>query len=751
MIRVLAAALLLGSAPLHAQLTNLLPKDAPKQVEATETPQQVRDRWQAWLTEARAQLVRLDDPAAESQLPPGVNTSEYAERRRDVQQTVASLERSLKSVSVLNDSVKEATRAREARAAWHGFKDTPPYSVLMVDELRNQRDVAREKKTTAESSISLLEHLVDEARQLSATNDADVRRAQDAASSNEKDMAAKWRLDSVKIRQRMLVVRIESATAGIEVQRNDLAAAGDDLSLAEIQINAAAPQQAFLKGDLDKIRKAAADRQAALKKEVDGLDKRRRSILADRRKLEPAPGADGKVPPVDELTQLRLDSAQDRADALEFSADLLGSLGQLENQLLDAYDARNTLMTSQDADARAAALKTLGDIVGRVGPWGVYVDNQFNLAGAKLRSQEARAASLAAGDPKLQPINEARDALGEQMAVIQRVKQNVDLASRLIHRWQEDYDAHVQKQSLGERTSSFFRSVWRGVRSTWQFEVFHVDNKGVTLGRLIIALALFGFGYFVASRVTQRLQRVVVARGRVAEAQAGTLRRWLMVLLGFFLVVGTLQVMKIPLTVFAFFGGALAIGLGFGTQTLIKNFISGIIMLFERNIRVGDIVDVSGSVGTVTEINTRSSVIRSGDGLETIVPNSMFLENKITNWTHSNRRLRRSIRLGVAYGASSQKVSEILLDCASRHGRVLKDPEPLALFEDFGENVLVFSLYFWVELAGNTNAAVVSSDLRFMIEKRLNDAGIEIPSPQKDLKFTTDAPLRVEWAPRGEE
>ncbi|MGC4016213.1 MAG: mechanosensitive ion channel [Luteolibacter sp.] len=618
----------------------------------------------------------------------------------------------------------------------------------MVDDLRNQRDVAHERKNTAESSISLLGRMIDEARQLSSTADAEVRRAEEAVASNDKDMAAKWRLDTAKVRQRMLQTRMEAANSGLAIQRNDLAAATDDLSLADIKITAAVAQQAFLKDDLDKIRKAAADRQTALRKEVDALDKRRRAVLADRRKLEPAPGDDGKVPAVDEFTQLKLDAAQDRADALEFSVDLLGSLGQLENQVLDAYDARHTLMTSTDADAKAAARKSLSGILDRIGPWGTFADSQFNLAGAKLRSQEAKAASLAAGDPKLQPINDVRDALGEQMAVIQRVKQGIDLTTRLIHHWLEDYDADVKKQSFGERTSTFFRAVWRGIRSTWQFEVFHVDDKGVTLGRLIIALALFAFGYFIASRVTKRLQHAVVSRGRVAEAQAGTLRRWLMVVLAFFLVVGTLQVMKIPLTVFAFFGGALAIGLGFGTQTLIKNFMSGIIMLFERNIRVGDIVDVGGSVGTVSEINTRSSIIRSADGLETVVPNSMFLENKITNWTHSNRRLRRSIRIGVSYGSPSQKVAEILVDCANRHGKVLKDPEPMALFEDFGDNALMFSLYFWVELAGNTNSAVVSSDLRFMIEKRLTESGIGIPFPQRDLRIVTETPLQVEWAAR---
>ena len=136
-----------------------------------------------------------------------------------------------------------------------------------------------------------------------------------------------------------------------------------------------------------------------------------------------------------------------------------------------------------------------------------------------------------------------------------------------------------------------------------------------------------------------------------------------MIVVGVFLAIGTLAFLKIPLTVFAFFGGALAIGLGFGMQTLIKNFISGIIVLAERKVRVGDILDVDGIVGTVVEVNTRSSIIRSADDVETMIPNSVFLENRVTNWTLTSAKMRRSLRVGVAYGTHPQKVMEILTEC----------------------------------------------------------------------------------------
>jgi small-conductance mechanosensitive channel len=132
-----------------------------------------------------------------------------------------------------------------------------------------------------------------------------------------------------------------------------------------------------------------------------------------------------------------------------------------------------------------------------------------------------------------------------------------------------------------------------------------------------------------------------------------------------------------------------------------------------------------------------------------MIPNSVFLENRVTNWTLSSARLRRSLRLGVAYGSDPRQVMAILTACASRHGLVLKDPEPFAIFEDFGDNALIFSLYFWVHLGGGANAMVITSDLRLMIEKHLTENGIGVPYPQRDMHLTTDKPIQVQWSKDG--
>jgi small-conductance mechanosensitive channel len=222
------------------------------------------------------------------------------------------------------------------------------------------------------------------------------------------------------------------------------------------------------------------------------------------------------------------------------------------------------------------------------------------------------------------------------------------------------------------------------------------------------------------------------------------MRRWALAVWGFALVVLTLNLARIPLTVFAFLGGALAIGVGLGTQTIIRNFISGLIVLMERQVRVGDIVEVDGITGTVTEVNLRSSTVHGFEGVEAILPNSMLLENRVTNWTRSDRKLRRIVKVGVAYGSPVREVAAILKECAERHGLVLKAPEPLVLFEEFGDSALVFGLYFWIEMNPGVSGTVIMSDLRFMIEKRFGESGIAMPYPQRDVHLDASRPLQVE-------
>jgi potassium-dependent mechanosensitive channel len=153
---------------------------------------------------------------------------------------------------------------------------------------------------------------------------------------------------------------------------------------------------------------------------------------------------------------------------------------------------------------------------------------------------------------------------------------------------------------------------------------------------------------------------------------------------------------------------------------------------------------VDGVVGRIVTVDIRASTVLGFDGVETMIPNSMFLENKVTNWTHTNASLRRIVRVGVAYGSPTTRVRDILTECGNEHGLIMKYPPPEALFEDFGDNALIFALYFWIDYGPEVNPLQVASDLRFMIDKRFAEENIVLAFPQRDIHLDSSQPLRIE-------
>ena len=190
---------------------------------------------------------------------------------------------------------------------------------------------------------------------------------------------------------------------------------------------------------------------------------------------------------------------------------------------------------------------------------------------------------------------------------------------------------------------------------------------------------------------------------------------------------------------FAIIFGALGVGIGFGLQSIVNNFISGLILIFERPIQEGDTIQVGSLLGDVRRIGIRSSTLRTFDGSEVIVPNANLISNEVINWTLSDRHRRVELPVGVAYGTDVRKVLEILKDVASKHPQVLKHPEAQALFRSFGDSSLDFSLRFW---AANLDSWMqVSSDVAVAVHDALAEAGIEIPFPQRDLHVRSVDPL----------
>jgi small-conductance mechanosensitive channel len=176
--------------------------------------------------------------------------------------------------------------------------------------------------------------------------------------------------------------------------------------------------------------------------------------------------------------------------------------------------------------------------------------------------------------------------------------------------------------------------------------------------------------------------------------------------------------------------GALSIGLGFGLQNIFNNFISGIILLFERPIQVGDAVEINGTWAEVKKINFRSTVVQTYDNASLIIPNSEFISSQVTNWSFRDLSLRIKISVGVAYGSDTELVRSSLLEIADRTAKVLPYPRPDVLFTDFGDSALIFVLRVWTDV---NSMLAVGTAIRFEIDRVFRERNIEIAFPQRDI------------------
>ncbi|WP_108977010.1 mechanosensitive ion channel domain-containing protein [Parazoarcus communis] len=334
---------------------------------------------------------------------------------------------------------------------------------------------------------------------------------------------------------------------------------------------------------------------------------------------------------------------------------------------------------------------------------------------------------------------------------------------QLVQRGRAEFESVSKGLGLGDKAQQGLSSFVNGARKVWYYELFSIEDtlevdgrkitgtRSITVAKAFVAVAILVIGYFLIAVLTRWYFRVAVRRMTMDATQARIARKWILALSIVILLLVSLAIVKIPLAAFAFLGGAIAIGVGFGMQTMLKNLISGLMLLIERPFRPGDLVEVGTVLGVVTDINVRSCTIRNVNGIDTLVPNSTFIEQNVTNWTHSSRSVRFAVKVGVAYGTSLQKATALLLELAVNHPQVARTPAPEALFEDFGDNAQLLVLYVWLEISANMpTTRSVLSELRLLIAARFAEHGIVIAFPQRDVHLDASAPLVVQVMPSTE-
>lgn len=284
------------------------------------------------------------------------------------------------------------------------------------------------------------------------------------------------------------------------------------------------------------------------------------------------------------------------------------------------------------------------------------------------------------------------------------------------------------------------KATLKAISTFFNTELFTAFDYTFSLGELLL-VPLFLLAGVV---IIRRLGRFIVERLRKSGANPDSIlliRRIFYIVAIVVLAITALEILNIPITAFAFLSGAVAIGIGFGAQNIINNFISGWILMWEKPIKIGDFLEVDGARGSVETINTRSTRIRRVDGVHLLIPNSKLLENTVVNWTLIDRLTRTSVKVGVAYGSPCRKVSELIEQSVKEQECVLKAPEPRVIFDDFGDNSLVFEVYFWVNATVERDLRVVRSDIRFRIDELFNEQSIVIAFPQRDVHIDGELKL----------
>lgn len=266
--------------------------------------------------------------------------------------------------------------------------------------------------------------------------------------------------------------------------------------------------------------------------------------------------------------------------------------------------------------------------------------------------------------------------------------------------------------------------------------LFKLGANEISLATILYMLISFIILTIVARRIKKILVEKILIKAnldRGVRASIGTITKFIILLIGTIIII---QSAGIDLTALTLVAGALGVGIGFGLQNITDNFISGVIILFEKPIKVGDRIDVGDVQGDVISISFRATTILTNDNISIIVPNSEFISSKVINWSHNDRNIRFRIPVGVSYNEDPDKIKKILLKVADNNPHVLKSPPPSVLFDAYGDSSLNFYLAVWTS-THTDKPRILKSELYFEIFRIFKEENVEIPFPQRDIHIRT--------------
>lgn len=714
------------------------------------------------LARARERLAAIEaEGETPADAPPGTRTADISQRLALARTLAITYEKQLSALERAETARKRLAEAQRANGEWRGANLAPPYSLLEVDQLRDELQTARHAEENARSTMAMLMRLVDGYESKLRASRAAARLAAEAADrarGTPEQGSLEWTRQLAALHAQVDVAIQSLLQISLRAAQVDSDAAQAMEALATRKLKTLGSDVALLPADLDKVLSEIDVRRRNAERELTVATK---SLAAASTELARAgqrlAQARTPVPGVPAISAPDFEQEAALARELEATASqrvflLREHLLQLDGEKM-AWETRATAVNQRDPVRARAAHDRLTESLAGLRASSQYLTQQLAAADSRLRDEEAR--QRGATFVETAASKRLIETLRQRQRDLRKALDDAVPLSRLISHFRTDFEDR-REASFGARLRDHWAAALLTARDVWSFELFAIDDtletaegkkiavsRSVTVGKTFGAALIVLIGYWIAGFVLRRVEQKLVRDGRASAQGAALLRKWVHFIVAAMLALVALLSASIPLSAFAFLGGALAIAAGFGLQTLLKNLVSGVMLLVERPLRLGDLVEVDGIRGRVTEIGIRASTIRSADGIESIIPNSRFIEGTMTNWTYSSPRARQTAQIGVAYGTPLRKAAEILGEVLERHGLVLKDPAPQVYLEAYDDSSIDFSVNYWVEMTELGDIRRVKSDLLLMIDRAFEEAGIEIPFPQRVVHISSTKPVPV--------
>jgi len=620
----------------------------------------------------------------------------------------------------------------------------PPYSLSFYDTILDKLITDDHKKETAILGISLAEKALEDARSKLDESRQDLRKYKEELEAMEPGKATgklKWELEQAR-------VKLEIFQAIFDLQRttkqnlsieNRLAKQNSDVT--QLNLIWVSKNLHFDNADLEK-------QIEAINWNRDELQKRLKDQLRGQMKVETAwlqaqeRLANAKETADIALAKARLEAADADREAsqrlLEQTEDMLNLLNQQEQVWKNRYALVKGGLDYEKIDNWKKEIEA----------GNVKIERTLRLQESYQNSFQPQITSLEKQLSDQGYSKDLRRELENRLSALRKLAMGgleyLSMLQATLRLDQRLLDEITNKREHVDLWKKLTTGIGK-IKNIWNLELWVIDEHGVTVKKLAIALITLIIGFIFVKRIILFWIRGLLARIHMKETTTAAIEKIMNYIIVFFIVLFALRVVNIPLTLFTFLGGAVAIGVGFGAQNLINNFISGFIIMAEQPIKIGDLIEIEGTFAMVEEIGARCTRIRTGGNVQILVPNSSFLEKNIINWTLSDKEVRAQVTVGVIYGSPVREVERIMLQVAEENKRVKKSPKPFVLFNDFGDNALIFDLYLWISMERIMDRRIIESDIRFRIDELFREAKIVIAFPQRDVHLDTQKPLEFRF------